>query len=387
MVLGQEAVVQNPSLMPHQAKAVNQLGNGKILKGGTGTGKTRTALAYYRQYAPWVKLYVVTTALKRDTGDWEQEAHLWGVECEVLSWNALHDYEDVEGAFFIFDEQRVVGSGVWVKSFIKVTQHNKWILLSATPGDSWMDYIPVFIANGFYKNRTEFCREHVVFSRFTKFPKVERILGERQLERQLSSILVEMEYVRHTKRREVDVFAEYDVDLFATVWRRRWNYLEQRPIRNVAELFSLMRRVINSHQSRLDRIRDLLIKHPRMIIFYNFDYELEILRRLDVVSAEWNGHNHQAVPEGDEWVYLVQYAAGAEAWNCITTDTVVFYSLTYSYRQFEQSKGRIDRINTGYVILNYYIIRSASWLDNSIWKCLGLKKNFNENKALKEDGV
>ena len=376
-----------PSLMPHQAKAVKELGNGKILKGGTGTGKTRTALAYYSQCAPWVKLYVVTTALKRDTGDWEQEAHLWGVECEVLSWNALTDYEDVEGAFFIFDEQRVVGKGVWVKAFLRVTKKNQWILLSATPGDSWIDYAPVFIANGFYTNRTEFFREHVVLSRFTKFPKVERIIGSNRLGRQLHSILVEMEYVRHTTRKEVDVFAEYDIKLFETVWRKRWHYLEERPIRNVAELFSLMRRVLNSHPSRLDRIRDLLIKHPRMIIFYNFDYELEILRGLDVVSAEWNGHKHESVPEGDEWVYLVQYAAGAEAWNCITTDTIVFYSLNYSYRQFEQSKGRIDRINTGYVTLYYYIIKSASWLDNAIMKCLEAKKNFNETKILKEFGV
>jgi hypothetical protein len=379
--------VQNPSLMDHQAKAVKKLGNGKILKGGTGTGKTRTALAYYSQYAPWMKLYVVTTALKRDTGDWEDEATLWGVECTVLSWNALHDFEDIEGAFFIFDEQRVVGKGVWVKAFLRVTKKNQWILLSATPGDTWIDYAPVFIANGFYPNRTEFFREHVVLSRFMKFPKVERILGEQRLERQLKSILVEMEYERHTKRREIDVFAEYDIDLFKSVWRGRWNYLEERPVRNVAELFSLMRRVLNSHTSRLDRIRDLLIKHPRMIIFYNFDYELEILRSLDVVSAEWNGHKHERVPEGNEWVYLVQYAAGAEAWNCITTDTVVFYSLTYSYRMFEQSKGRIDRINTGYTNLNYYIIRSATWLDNAIWKCLEGKKNFNETKALKEEGV
>lgn len=379
--------MQNPSLMPHQAKAVKELGNGKILKGGTGTGKTRTALAYYSQYAPWKKLYVVTTALKRDTGDWEQEAHLWGVECTVLSWNALHDYENIEGAFFIFDEQRVVGKGVWVKAFLRIAKKNHWILLSATPGDTWIDYAPVFIANGFYPNRTEFFREHVVLVRFTKFPKVERILGEQRLIRQLKSILVEMEYERHTKRREIDVFAEYDKELFETVWRKRWNYLEQRPVRNVAELFGLMRRVLGIHPSRLDRIRDLLLIHPRMIIFYNFDYELEILRGLDCVSAEWNGHKHEQVPEGDEWVYLVQYSAGAEAWNCITTDTIAFYSLNYSWRAFEQAKGRIDRINTGYTTLNYYVIRSATWLDNAIWKCLEQKKNFNETKVLKEFGV
>lgn len=362
---------------------MKEMRNGCVLKGGVGTGKTITALAYFADVETTERLIVITTAKKRDSGDWQAEARYFGLFPEVDSWHNLHDYEDVEGAFFIFDEQRVVGSGLWVQAFLKITKKNQWVLLSATPGDTWMDYVPVFIANGFYKNRTEFCRSHVIFSRFAKYPKVERFLETQKLQRLLSSILVEMPFEKHTKRHQVDVYCGYNAEMYDLAWRSRWNKEKERPIQSVPELYSIIRRVVNSDPSRIGRVRDLMVAHPRMIIFYNFDYELEALRELDVVKAEWNGHNHEPVPEGDEWIYLVQYASGSEAWNCITTDTVVFYSLTYSYRQFEQCKGRIDRLDTEYIDLYYYVLRSSSGIDNGIFETLSKKKNFSETSHLK----
>lgn len=375
----------NPSLMPHQEKAVKELENGNVLKGGVGSGKTRTGLAWYcDRYGPWKKLYVITTAKKRDTGDWHDEAALWGVDVVVDSWNNLNEYIGVEEAVFLFDEQRVVGSGVWVNAFQKISQRNQWLLLSATPGDTWLDYIPVFVANGFYSNRTAFLREHVVYSRFTKYPKVERILGTQKLSGLLRSILVVMPFERHTSRHEIDVFVEYDEELFNRIWRGRWNPIADRPIHNVSELFTLMRWAVNTNPTRLERIRDLLIEHPRMIIFYNFDYELEILRSLETTIGEWNGHRHDPVPDADEWVYLVQYTAGAEGWNCITTDTVLLYSASYSYRSTEQGKGRIDRLNTPFTDLWYYILASNSPIDCALFRTLKNKREFNQTKALKE---
>jgi len=370
-------------LMPHQKQAVGEMRNGCILKGGVGTGKTFTALSYYNDNETVERLIVITTAKKRDSGDWQAEARLLAIFPEVDSWNNLGEYEDVENAFFIFDEQRVVGSGVWVQAFLKIVKKNQWVLLSATPGDTWLDYIPVFIANGFYKNRTEFLREHVVFSRFAKYPKVDRYVGTERLVRELRSILVEMPFQKHTTRHTVDVFAEYDRELFDTVWRRRWNPFENRPIRHVSELFALMRRIVNSDLSRILAIRDLMIKHPRLIIFYNYDYELEILRQLDTHIGEWNGHKHEPIPDQLEWVYLVQYASGAEGWNCIETDAMVFYSLTYSYRMFEQAKGRTDRLNTSFTDLKYYVIRSSAMIDVAIWKSLCAKRNFNQTEYLR----
>lgn len=382
-------------LYPHQQKAVEELDNGKILWGGVGTGKSLTAAAYYMAREAPRDVYIITTAKKRDSLDWESEFIRYGVykdrSCTtagvltVDSWNNIEKYVEVKDAFFIFDEQRLVGSGAWTKSFIQIAKNNRWILLSATPGDTWLDYIPVFVANGFYKNRTEFKREHVVYSYYTKFPKVERYLGVGRLLRLRNSILVEMPYQKHTTRVIREVLVAHDKQVMEEVTKKRWNPMEERPLRDVAELYSVSRKVANSDSSRFLTIRQLLAAHPRLIVFYNFDYELEILRDLseDTVVAEWNGHKHQPIPVGDSWVYLVQYVAGSEGWNCTSTDTVVFYSLTYSYKVWHQASGRIDRLNTPYDWLYYYILKSDAWIDRAVWKSLKAKKSFNEPKNMK----
>lgn len=377
------------------------MGNGKILWGGVGSGKSRVAVAYYEQNERPRDVIVITTAKKRDSLDWQAEFALVGVTTEptrygdvafgglvVDSWNNIGKYAQVQGAFFIFDEQRLVGSGHWARVFQKISKSNRWILLSATPGDTWLDYIPVFVANGFYKNRTEFKREHVVYATYSKFPKVERFVGVGKLVRHRNSILVEMPMVRHTVRKTTDVMVDYDKKLLDKALRDRWHVYEQRPLRDVAELFLVMRKIVNSDASRLDAIHILLDHHPKLIIFYNFDYELEILRSLrDVVPlAEWNGHKHEDIPSGDAWVYLVQYAAGSEGWNCVETDTIVYYSLTYSYKLWEQSHGRIDRLNTPFICLDYFVLRSNSVIDQAIWRSLTIKENFNENRFLANIG-
>lgn len=400
-------------LYPHQLKAVKELQNGSVLKGGVGTGKSRTALYYfytrvcggsvrlgdYGRAAPPSRprdLVVITTAKKRDELDWEREAvkfgistlrdiSVGGIELTVDSWNNIGSYVDRRGAFFIFDEQRLVGSGAWVKAFLAIAQANEWIMLSATPGDTWMDYIPVFVAHGFYKNRTEFIRSHVVYSNFSKFPKIERYVEEGRLTKLRHQVVVEMPYLRHTTRHMHNVLVGYDKEMFERVVKDRWHVFEERPIRDVAELFLVMRKVVNSSASRVDAILELMQKHPRLIVFYNFNFELEALRLLGDVTtiAEWNGHKHEPVPEGDSWLYLVQYTAGAEGWNCVTTDATAFYSLNYSYKIFEQAQGRIDRMNTPYRDLHYYVLRSGSLIDQAILKALRNKKNFSEKTAEK----
>lgn len=391
-------------LYPHQQKAVDELHNGAILVGGVGTGKSMTSLAYYHtkvckgqihdnlRYPEPTDLYIITTAKKRDHGDWEKDAINFGlvkdpeltpgnVRMTIDSWNNIGKYREVKNAFFIFDEQRLVGSGQWSKDFIELAKHNQWIVLSATPGDTWLDYIPVFVANGFYKNRTEFKRQHVVYNTFSKFPKVDRYVDVGRLVRHRNAVLVEMPYVRHTTRISTDVPVDFDVDLQHKALAERWHVFEGRPLRDVAELFLVMRKIVNSHPSRLAAVRKLMAAHPKLIIFYNFDFELEILRTLsdEVTVAEWNGHKHQPVPDTDRWVYLVQYAAGSEGWNCIETDAMVFYSLTYSYKMFHQAHGRIDRLNTPFKELKYYILISQSVIDKAIRRSLKAKRSFNES--------
>lgn len=384
-------------LMDHQLQAIEFLDNGKILYGGVGTGKSATVLAYYNKKETPRDIYVITTARKRDSLDWIGEAAKFGISTErrlsrggvlvVESWNNLHNYEHIEDAFVVFDEQRLVSNnGAWVKSFLKIAEKNRWIMLSATPGDSWLDYAPVFIANGYYKNITAFKREHVMYEAFTKYPKVKAYLNENKLILLRNEVLVEMPYLKHTTRHPNWLPVGYDVSLFKEVYNHRWHVYEDRPIKDVAELFRVMRRVVNTDPSRIEMIRKLMMCHDRLIIFYNFNYELEILRTLEkeIFVAEYNGHQKDELPNSKRWLYLVQYVAGAEAWNCTSTDGMILYSMTYSYKNFEQAQGRIDRLNTNYYDLYYYIFMSHSVIDRAIKNALTSKKTFNEKKFMSE---
>jgi len=384
-------------LMPHQKKAVEQLSNGKILYGGVGTGKSLTALAYYQKVESPKDIYVITTAKKRDSLEWERDAARLGIgprlgatvagRLFVDSWNNLGKYLSIEDAFFIFDEQRLVGSGAWVKSFQKIAKSNAWILLTATPGDTWLDYAPVFIANGLYKNTTQFKREHIVYAPYVNFPKISRYLGVGTLERYRNMLLVEMPYIKHTNRNIENVMVSYDIENYNRAVKERWHIYENRPIKDVGELFRLMRKIVNTDQTRIDALLELMKKHPKMIVFYNYDYELEILRTFHWATkvAEWNGHKKEPIPDSDEWLYLVQYISGAEGWNCIETDAMCFRSLSYSWKNVEQAKGRIDRLNSPFTELKYYILSSNSSVDLAVKKALGNKKIFNEASFFKDN--
>lgn len=399
------------SLRDYQLDAVSRMMNGCILCGGVGSGKSRTALAYYykenggvlgtNEYVPMndvdlPDLYIITTARKRDTAEWEgelspfllsshPEVNLYRNRVIIDSWNNISKYSSVTNAFFIFDEQRVVGSGAWVKAFLKIAKSNKWILLSATPGDTWEDYIPVFVANGFYKNRTAFKEEHMVIRWVNgKYPKVERYMGVGKLMLLRNRILIDMDFKRQTISHHEDINVEYDISKYKEVGRTRWNPYKNEPIVNASELCYVWRKIVNSDDSRQTAVLELFERHPKMIVFYMFDYELDILKNLhygeDVQVAEWNGHKHEPIPSSDKWVYLVQYAAGAEGWNCISTDTIVFYSQNYSYKVMQQSAGRIDRLNTPFSNLYYYHLKSYAPIDIAIARALKEKKTFNETK-------
>lgn len=376
-------------LRKHQRDALGKMKNGCILWGGVGSGKSRVAMKYYMTWEAPAPVVVITTAKKRDSLDWEGEAAGFGVGkaqkatlggvITVDSWNNLEKYVENKNCFFIFDEQRLVGSGAWSRAFLKIAKSNRWIMLSATPGDTWLDYISVFVANGFYKNRTAFKREHVVYNTFTKFPKVDYYVNVGKLVRFRNDILVHMPFENEAVRVAKNIFVDHDVGKLERVVKDRWHVYDNRPIRDVAEMFHVMRRVVNSDSSRLVAVRELLDKHNRLIVFYNYNYELESLRSLGelVPIAEWNGHRHQEIPKTSKWVYLVQYVAGAEGWNCVSTNAVCFYSLTYSYKNWEQAHGRIDRLNTTFPKLFYYALRSKSVIDEAVWRALKNKRNFN----------
>lgn len=401
------------SMYDYQVDAIKNMKNGCILCGGVGTGKSRTSLAYFYQLYGgklnadnYVKmknpcdLYIITTARKRDMFEWVGELIVFNMHTNpdlsiypkqkiiVDSWNNVKKYKDVKDAFFIFDEQRVVGSGTWVKAFNSITKRNKWILLSATPGDTWSDYIPVFVANGFYKNRTAFLDEHAVYSRFSKFPKIDKFIGTNKLLYFKNKLLVDMHLERTTVRHYEDIITSYDKILYKTIEKDRWDPYKNAPIENPGALCYLQRKICYSDESRSDKLLELSKKHPRLIVFYNFNYERDIIKSLrfgkGVVLKEWTGHAHEDIPDTEKWIYLVQYTAGSEGWNCTSTNATVFYSQNYSYKIMEQSAGRIDRVNTKYVDLYYYTFKSRSSIDLSVARAIKAKTIFNETKYCKK---
>lgn len=398
------------NLYEHQRKALEMMKNGCILCGGVGSGKSRTGLAYYftqndgqigEDFLPMRNspqdLYIITTARKRDTHEWEgelvpfamtvdEENRYYDHKVVIDSWNNIKKYANVTDSFFIFDEDRVTGSGIWAKTFIKIAKTNNWIVLSATPGDTWSDYIPVFVANGFYKNRTEFLNAHAVYNRMYTY-KIDKYVDTSKLMKYRNSILVDMDFVRSTESHHEKVYSEYDIQEYKDLMRYRWNKTTEKPIESAAELCYALRKVANSHESRVKNAIEIVKCKKKVIIFYNFDYELDILREnfskiegLEV--AEWNGHKHQNIPNSDFWIYLVQYTAGAEGWNCVTTDSMIFFSQNYSYKVMIQAQGRIDRLNTPFTDLYYYHLKSHAPIDLAISRALNTKKEFNERRFL-----
>lgn len=392
----------------YQLTAIKNMKNGCILCGGVGSGKSRTALGYFYTLnggklnaaksfkmtaKPPLDLYIITTARKRDTFEWDDELIPFGMSTDptlsayshdvvIDSWNNIKKYKDVEGAFFIFDEQRVVGNGAWVKSFLRIAKHNKWVLLSATPGDSWSDYIPVFIANGFFKNRTQFNQEHVVYSRYSKYPQIDHYVNTGVLMRMRKDILVTMDFKRETVSHHVDVITEYDKASYKLVGKNRWDPFKDEPITTPGGLCYIWRKICNSDTSRSAALLRIVEQYRKVIVFYNFDYEREAIFALSDGSftiAEWSGHNHEDVPDTDAWLYLVQYTAGCEGWNCIKTNVMVLYSQNYSYKVMQQAYGRIDRLNTPYTDLFYYHLKCKAPIELAITKALSEKKTFNES--------
>lgn len=397
-------------LKPHQKRAIMKMHNGCILCGGTGSGKSITGLAYYfirngGELEPMSKmknpkdLYIITTAKKRDSGEWlgdmswfyltpDDNSKIYDHKVVIDSWNNIKKYADVKNSFFIFDEQRVVGYGAWTKSFLKIAKSNEWILLSATPGDNYMDYMPVFIANGFYKNKSEFTAEHCVYSRFSKFPQIEKFIGTERLNRLRRRVLVDMPYQNPAVQHHEDVWCSFDREAYKDLMKNRWDYEKEEPIENVSELCYKLRKICYADRSRAKALQNIFEQHNKLIVFYNFDYELEIIKNIDfdkdVVIAELNGHRHDPEPfANSKWIYLVQYNAGSEAWNCIKTDTMVFYSQNYSYKMMKQASGRIDRLTTPYKELKYFHLKCRSPIELRITRALAQKKNFNESAFIK----
>ena len=374
-------------LLKYQEEAIQKLHSGSVLYGATGSGKSLTGLAYYMRCWSHLDLYIITTSKKRNAGEWEEEIAKLGCPPPkaIDSWNRLKNYRMVSDAFFLFDEHKVGGHGKWAQSMITIAKKNKWILLTATPGDVWDDYASIFIANEFVKNKTTWNEDFCIFDRISKYPKIIGYQREDVLKNMRDAVLVPMEY--QSEKVPIPYVIPYKVDheeeAYVLARRKSLRHPEMRAFRNTSAMFAYMRMNLPDKESKIQALADVLKKEPKAIIFYNFTpekYEIEnAARQVNIPFFQYNGQIKDNVPDGDTWVYAVQYTAGAEAWNCITCRTVIFYSMNYSYKVMTQAKGRIDRCNSPFDELHYYYFISPDFeIDQEILNALTRKEKFNE---------
>lgn len=375
----------------YQKRAINQMHNGCILCGGVGAGKSLTSLGYIDKVYPSGTVYIITPARKRNTGEWFDDIRKNDMDetrFVVDSWNNLSKYKDVKDAFFLFDEQKVSGKGTWAKSLIRIAKSNQWILLSATPGDTYDDYATVLIANGFVRNRTTWYDEYCV----TKSQPFFHIVDHKNkdvIDMMIRRIFIKMDYQSDKKRieRVIPIQARSAGEEKEILMTHKAPGA-QMPFTTFAAAIAYVRMNCYDKSKKTEALRKIIEKHKKIIVFYNFLSEkLEIERAAidaNVTINFYNGQRHDPIPDTDEWVYGVQYNSGAEAWNCITTNAMVFYSPNYSYKTMEQAHGRIDRVNSPYECLYYYMLLNELNIDNKVMNALSSKKDFNE-KMLEEE--
>lgn len=371
------------SMYEYQLEAIDKLQSGMILWGNVGSGKSRTSLYFYCKNYSNKKLLIITTAQKRNNGEWLEECKVFGLNPIIDSWNNIKKYEKYENYFIIFDEDHLTGYGAWSKTFIKMAKCNDWLVLTGTPGDNYAEFMTVFIAKGWYKNKRDFEENHVIYSRYSKYPKVDRYINQGLLEKHRRDILVKMFVEKRPMVHKEIVITQYDISKYKKAYKEKRDE-NNKPFKNATAFCLYLRKICNEDESKIVKVRELLLKHNKVIIFYNYIYEKEMLLKLLKTMktfnvGEYNGQHHDDIPIGERWAYLCQYTAASEGWNCLLCDTMIFFSMSYSYKAMEQAAGRINRVNTPYKDLYYYYLRTTSSIDLSINRALSTKRNFNES--------
>ena len=146
-------------------------------------------------------------------------------------------------------------------------------------------------------------------------------------------------------------------------------------------------------KSKLDWMRDFLEGYDeRVVVFYNYNAELEqlkqLLERLDRPYSEYNGHRKdlRAFQESSEGVVLANYGSASTGINdFVIASTMVMYSLTTSYIDFEQAKKRIDRIGQTKKPLFYFLIMKGT-IDARVYHSLQEGKDFDERMYAEHEG-
>ena len=143
-------------------------------------------------------------------------------------------------------------------------------------------------------------------------------------------------------------------------------------------------------KDKISRLIDLVNStSDRVIIFYNFNTELEALRKVlfDRPISIVNGQvkDLKAYENNDNSVTLIQYQAGAMGLNLQKANRIIYFSLPERSELFEQSKARICRIGQEKQCY-YHIMMCHKSVEEKIYECLLMRKDYTDELFRKEFG-
>lgn len=141
-------------------------------------------------------------------------------------------------------------------------------------------------------------------------------------------------------------------------------------------------------KDKISRLIDLVNStSDRVIIFYNFNTELEALRKVlfDRPISIVNGQvkDLKAYENNDNSVTLIQYQSGAMGLNLQKANRIIYFSLPERSELFEQSKARICRIGQGKQCY-YHIMMCHKSVEEKIYECLLMRKDYTDELFRKE---
>lgn len=374
-------------LYPAQQRQVDKAQPNWFYRCKQGTGKTIIAIAHYKKFFNGKKVLVVAPKAVELSGSWQETFEEMGVDKSLIKVIRTDDVkkvdlQDIKGAFVIVDEaHKFKGmSSQRTKALHKIIKiSDGFIMLTGTPVDGKLDNLESYaIAFGHVKTRKQFKELYMVqkILPYRPFPFWEVGKNKDKLVSWFESITSDVmtiddiaelpEYIEnvvHFKReseyrKSLVSYKKDDAIIFETPQERHW---WQRQNQNT--------------KAKIDWLKDIAEEYEQdgMIIFYNTSSELEALKETFKGAGEINGQSHINHHKG---VLLVQIQAGGAGLTLNEYKHAIWYSLPYSYTDFDQSKYRNYRINQDSKITRDYLVVDKT-IDDKIIEALTHKIDFN----------
>lgn len=390
-----------------QRQLLNSIEENYIIAADTGTGKTMMAIHHYLKHNTGEPLLILAPPQKIKEGGWQREldfvASHYNIEIpyDIISYGVLSKrWKEYKDWFLVMDECHYVKNPTSQrgKAAINLTkQSTNFLLLSATPSSNgWGDTIAYMIMFGYYKNKTQFLKEHAVYNRIDYGNGPVNVVSDYRDQEKLQKLYQSF---------SIKLAKEDCLDLPPLVFEKvhfkpskEYNIIKKDRVLG-EELFdniSKLQHGLRFYANQADKLKytEMLLEgtEENVIIFYNYKQENEelkkIAKKLKKKVFEVSGSKTN-LPDKEKWtslknsVTIVQYQAGAAGIELQYANIVIFHTPTYSYQDYEQALGRAYRNGqTKKVTVYQYITKNT--IETSIYQALAAKKDFTEELFRKE---